>query len=95
MDSGAGGAGLWCVHVRPEGTTGVQLHNAMATNGHFAAAPHTALSTFGRSDYGGGYAIIIGVDAATGWRIYSQTSGDQFNTITAAWRLHPGAVTRL
>jgi hypothetical protein len=90
-----GGAGLWCVHVRPEGTTGVQLQNAIATNGHFAAAPHIPLSTFGRSDYGGGYAIIIGVDAATGWRIYSQTSGDQFSTITAAWRLYPGAVTRL
>ncbi len=87
--------GLWCVHIRPEGTDGVHLQNAVATNGRFAAAPHTPLSTFGRSDYGDGNAIVIGVNAPGGWKLYAQTTVNAFATITGAWRLYPGAVVRL
>jgi hypothetical protein len=89
------GIDLWCVHVRPEGIDSVRLQNSMATQGRFAAAPGDPLSTFGRSDYGGQYAIVIGVNTANGWKIYAQTSTDQFRTLTGAWRLFPGAVTRL
>lgn len=87
--------GLWCVHIRPEGTDGVRLQNMVATNGRFRGAPHAPLATFGRSDYGGTYAVVIGVNTRGGWRLYAQTSGDQFRTITGAWRIYPGAVVRL
>ena len=90
----AGGA-LWCVHVRPkDGITGVQLHTMIAPQGRFAARPHTPLSTFGRNDYTN-YANVIGVNTVTGWKLYAQTSSDQFRTITGAWQIAPGAVRRL
>jgi hypothetical protein len=89
------GGDLWCTHIRPEGTDGITLQNMVALHGRFTAAPHQPLATFGRNDYGGTYAIVVGVNTPAGWKLYAQTSVDQFNTINAAWRIHPGAVTRL
>jgi len=90
----AGGA-LWCIHIRPEGTDGVTLQNMVALHGHFAAAPGMPLSTFGRNDYEDDYAIILGVKTPGGWKLYAQTSLDNFRTIKAAWRVYPGQVVRL
>lgn len=90
------GADLWCIHVQPkDNITGVQLHNAINTNGRFNGAATSPLSTFGHNDYIGSYAVVIGVKSAGVWKLYAQTSSDQFRTITRAKRLHPGAVTIL
>lgn len=91
----AQGNDLWCVHVRPEGIDSIPLHNAMALHGRFTALPGQPLATFGRNDYVGSYAIVIGVNTATGWKLYAQTSGDQFKTLDHAWRLYPGNLTQL
>jgi hypothetical protein len=96
--------GLWCTHIRPDGPIGptipkmidgATLQDRLALHGRFAAAPGQMLSTFGRNNYGGSYAIVIGVNTPGGWKLYAQTSMDNFRTITNAWRLHPGTMTRL
>lgn len=90
------GANLWCIHVQPKaGVTPQQLHNDMAANGHFAAAPGTALSTFGKNDYPTPYAVVIGVRSGGTWKLYAQTSTDTFKTVNSAWRIHPGPITAL
>lgn len=92
----AQGANLLCIHVQPkDGITGVNLHTQMAATGHFAAAPATALSTFGHNNYVGSYATVIGVRSAGVWKLYAQTSQDHFRTLTNAWRIHPGPIVAL
>lgn len=88
------GAHLLCTHVRPVGIDALGLHNRLNTNGRFAAHPREPLRTFGRNDYSQ-YANVVGVRKRGRWRLYAQESADQFRTITAAWRLHPGAATYL
>jgi len=87
--------GFWCVHIRPEGIDAVTLQNDIEDHGHFAGAPGQAVSAFGRKDYGGAYAIVIGVNAPAGWKFYAQTSLDTFKTVAAAWRIQPGPPVRL
>jgi len=91
----ANGGELWCTHIRPEGTNGATLQTDLDTNGSFNLAPGQALRTFGRNDYGGSYATVIGVNTAAGWKLYAQASLDTFKTITTAWRLHPGPAVQL
>jgi hypothetical protein len=90
------GADLWCIHVQPVGgITPIQLQNALALQGRFGAAPNALLSTYGRNDYPTGRASIIGVRSAGVWNLYVQTTNDSFDTISGAFRIHPGAVQRL
>jgi len=90
------GADLWCIHVQPVGgITSIALQNTIALTGRFAADPHTPLATFGRNDYPAGRASVIGVRQGGSWSLYAQTSNDLFSTITAAYRIYPGAMTRL
>ncbi len=90
------GADLWCIHVQPVGgITPIALQTAIAGTGRFAAAPHTPLATFGRNDYPVGRASVIGVRQGGSWNLYAQTTNDSFNTIAAAYRIYPGAMTRL
>lgn len=79
---------LLCTHLRPIGTSKVQLHTEMHTRGRFAAHPNTPLNTYGANDYGP-YAVLIGVRRNGHWRLYSQHSNDVFQTITGAWRIYP------
>ncbi|KQZ70967.1 hypothetical protein ASD55_11845 [Rhodanobacter sp. Root561] len=90
------GANLWCIHVQPVGgITPTGLQAALATTGRFAAAPHVPLATFGRDEYPVGRASVVGVRQAGAWSLYAQTSNDLLNTISAAYRIYPGAMTRL
>lgn len=96
------GANLWCIHVqpvgpKPDGTPmdAVVLQNTLALHGHFAAAPATSLSTFGRNDYPG-RASVVGVRQGGAWHLYAQTVADHtFSSVHAAYQIHPGAVRRL
>jgi hypothetical protein len=90
------GAELWCIHVQPGGDLNpIQLQNRLVTNGRFAAAPGQSLATFGRSDYPGGTASVIGVREGGVWNLYAQKSNDSFSTLSEAYRIHPGLAVRL
>jgi hypothetical protein len=90
------GVDLWCTHIRPVGIAdGPTLQTLVAANGHFAAALGQPVLTFGKNDFADPYGIVIGVKTNAGWKLYAQTSGDQFKTITGAWRIHPGPAVRL
>lgn len=90
------GNDLWCIHVQPaEGINGADLHTALAHTGRFAAAPDVALSTFGRNDYPGARASVIGVRKNGRWKLYAQTSTDSFHTLTGAFKIHPGGMRAL
>lgn len=90
------GADLWCIHVQPVGgITPTNLQTELSTTGRFAAAPATALSTFGRNDYPGGRASVIGVREGGVWNLYAQRSDTSFNTLNEVYRIHPGPLVRL
>lgn len=88
------GTSLLCIHVQPVGIGALGLHNRLNTNGRFAAHPRKPLHTYGRNDYPQ-YANVVGVRKRGRWRLYAQHSSDQFRTITAARRIHPGPATFL
>lgn len=82
------------IHVQNAGGDGIAIHNTIHTTGRFAAYPAAPLRTFGRNDYTH-YATVIGVRTAGGWKLFAQLSEDRGRTITAAYRIHPGARTPL
>lgn len=90
------GNALWCIHVQPvEGISGVELQSKLKATGRFQGQPDDALTTYGRDQYPGGRASIVGVRRAGIWKLYAQHSNDGFGTITGAWQIHPGLPTRL
>src|SRR5262249_19384218 len=87
---------LWCIHVQPEeGIDSIALQNSLRVNGRFAYAPGSVLSTYGRHDYPGARASVIGVRRHGNWRLFAQTTNNSFNTITGAYIIYPGPVRRL
>ncbi|MGI4877704.1 MAG: hypothetical protein ACRYG4_09490 [Janthinobacterium lividum] len=91
------GADLWCIHVQPVGgITPLALQAALTATGRFAAAPAANLSTFGRTEYPAGRASVIGVRQAGVWSLYAQVTPDStFSTLTASYKIAPGAMVRL
>ncbi|KAB7648427.1 hypothetical protein [Polymorphobacter fuscus] len=90
------GNDLWCTHVQPVGgITPGNLQTELSTTGSFAGLPGTALSTFGRNQYPGGRASIIGVREGGVWNLYAQKTDTSFDTLTESWRIHPGPAVRL
>lgn len=93
---------LHCIHVQPSGNlpghggniSGVNLQNHIDANAHFNGVGG-AVNTFGRNQYGGLNATVVGVLHHGGWRLYAQSSGDVFQTIHSAWRLHPLPLVQL
>lgn len=88
--------GLWCTHIKPTGRiSGEALHEKLRTHGRFAPEHLQWLETFGRADYLGAVATVIGVRRLGSWKLFAQTSTDGHQTITAAYRLFPGPKMRL
>lgn len=77
-----------CIHVKPEGIGGTQLHNILNTQGRFNGY-NLPVTTWGRNDYPA-YSNVFGVRKGGRWSFYAQLSNDTFKTITAAYKIFPG-----
>lgn len=90
------GSDLWCIHVQPVGgISPTALQTELSTTGRFAAAPGTTLLTFGRNEYPGGRASIIGIREGGIWNLYALKTDTSFNTLSESFRIHPGPMARL
>jgi hypothetical protein len=71
------------------------LQTQVDATGQFAGAPAHQVKTFGSNDFTDLYGIVIGVRVAGVWKLYAQSSDDQYQTLKKAWRIHPGPMVQL